>query len=305
MFCRNCGYQLDGSENVCPKCGTPVKKVENNNAESTINSSNNSSDTITPVISSSAPVSNPTPAPVLSSSPAPEPAQQTMNNTNPPKKGNAAVIIIIVVLVGVLALGGIGIFVIGKYLSGFMNTQYTPDSPTSTPSTTTTTTGDATANKKTYGGYEFTIPNGFVAKIDSDYGLIINDDKIAFSLLADYSNSVSDYKNSLLKEYPTLNESDMKETINGRTYWCVNFTDANTGKKVVEYITQAPTGTATFVGLMFKKDGSEVRLADVDALGQLVDSAKVSGSSFSINDNDPGKDGIIDYYSKKLPEAFQ
>ena len=26
MFCKNCGAQLDGTENVCPNCGTPVEK---------------------------------------------------------------------------------------------------------------------------------------------------------------------------------------------------------------------------------------------------------------------------------------
>lgn len=26
MFCKNCGAQLDGTENVCPTCGTPVEK---------------------------------------------------------------------------------------------------------------------------------------------------------------------------------------------------------------------------------------------------------------------------------------
>lgn len=333
MFCKNCGNHIEENENFCAKCGTAVEKpVQQISAEEAptptltpiseeIKADNNNVLNATPIeqtnIVENPVVATPTvmastpvieqevvePPQVVSTqenqpqtptlNPAPQPTVVN-NNSQQPKKGNSAVVIIII-LIGVLALGGIGFFVVDKLINN-NNNGYEPDNGNSKIGTKTNddnSTGINTNNNiKTYQGYDFQIPNGFSTNIDSTLGLVIDNGVSLYSVEVDYTNPPSDYVYEFLKKYPNLNESDMKAKINGKDYWFILITNQKESRVV--YITTAVKGSATFVGIVENKNGTEPNNKNAKQLVSFLESAKVSGSTFSKSDDDKGKNGIID-----------
>lgn len=315
MNCKNCGAVLTGTEAVCPNCGNPVEQ----NQAPVVNPADVASAT-TPtaeqVATAQPAVATPMPeaAPVTvdpmmaqpaTATPMPEaaPVQDPMvaqptpvemptaqpvaapeQSAGTEKKKDKTTIILVGVLVGVVVIAAVLYFVVFK-----------KESPAPTPAADNGTSGTEVStnqeNVKSYGGYDFTIPDGFTAEIDTDFGLVINNDKIAYTVALDYTNSYDDYRASFQQEYPDQ-MSQAEVTIGGRKYLAVRLYDETTKAFLYTmYITNADN--ASFIGVSFKRDKTEPTQNDFSTLTTILDSAKKGSANFAAgSDEDMGKNGI-------------
>ncbi|MBR2827808.1 MAG: zinc ribbon domain-containing protein [Bacilli bacterium] len=333
MFCKNCGSKLDGD--FCSKCGTKNESTaQSTNLENEMNASKGeSSEEIKPIISSSA------------SSTVADNSTSLLENvgnisnvnsnqgqvTTDKKSGSGAkvAIIVIVAIFGLAVLGAGGFFgykFLKDHNSSKGNDVYTPDEEVNTTGTTGdnngTTGGNngtsggnngtsggngiASSNTVSYGGFEFVVPNGYNYKIDNQYGLMVYSNDIAFSVLADFTNSFENYKNAFLLQYPNLTEKDILLNLNGRDYLLVALKDESTNEESLEYVTAALGGSPVFVGVLANSKATEPTSAEFKIVSDFLESAKTKGSSFAKGDKDPGENGPILYEKGvKLPVSFK
>ena len=324
MNCKNCGAVLTGTEAVCPNCGNPVEQVPTQ--APVVNPAVVESAT-TPAVDPMAaaqPVATPMPeaTPVTADPMMAQPAVATPVTADPmmaqpavatpvqdpmmaqpvptevpsaqpapveqpagtEKKKDKTTIILIAVLVGVVVIAAVLYFTVFK-----------KESPATTPATNNNTNGTEVstnqANVESYGGYDFTIPDGFTADIDSEFGLVVNDDKIAYTIGLDYTNTYDDYRADFQKTYPNQ-MSEAEVTVAGRKYLALRIYDETTKAfKFTMYITNADN--AAFIGVSFKRDKTEPTQSDFTTLTTILDSAKKGSANFAAgSDEDMGKDGI-------------
>ena len=327
MFCINCGKQVNDTDPFCPFCGTKLDNNSANNAQPEQASSQ--IEELTPVESTpveqpaveqpvaetpavtptpevaqpeapveqpaveqpiapapETPVAAPTPEVAVTPTPGaqaqpvqPAPVQQPANNKG---KNNTLILIIILAIVII-----VGVVVIGKT---FISTKETPAPTTPSSEPNAQEVADTTEKTESYLGYTFTIPDGFTTKIDSKFGLIISDNNVAYSILVDFTNDYSKYREALIAKYPTQ-AADLEKTVGTRKFLIgkVTGTDGATGS---EYITAA-NGNSSFVGMVLNRNNT-VEYNDYKVLANILDSSKESGSTFAAGDaKDPGKDGPI------------
>ena len=329
MFCKNCGGQLTGTENVCPACGAPVIKEENNQVAEPVMEpvmTPVAEPTITPVVQENQvaePVMEPVMTPVIEQTPVVEPApvietptvvepapvptitpaqpevvvpqqpviaQPTQEPTaeiqtaataptkdEKPKDNKTIILIIALVIVAVIA--------VILYFALFATT--------GTASSSGNNGGEpvnvAKENTETYAGYTFTIPDGFTAKIDEKYGLVISDATTAFSIQIDYSHKYDEYKTTLTTMYPDQ-AKDMVVKVEGREYLALILTDTD-GSKGTEYITKADD-TTTFIGMVIRSDYTAPTTIEFTKLTEILASAKQGTTAFTPgDDSDVGKSG--------------
>lgn len=296
-FCKNCGNQLNGSENNCPKCGNVIEKE--NNVQPTQDN---------PV---STPEVAPVPAAVTPIAPNPNAAMPTAQVEKP--KGNNTTLILVIVLVGLLISGSIVFFALNN-----KNSSSTKDDDTvvtdkdddkdddkdidddkdddkdidddDDADTDPISTKDG--NKVSYGGYTFELPDGYQSKTDAKLGLIVGDNTVAFSISVDYSHSYDDYLKALKEKYSDQ-ASKMEKYSGTRKYIAINEEDSD-GKVVTEYVTKA-NNNATFVGLAGRADKTAPTVNDFKVLTEILDSTNKK-SSFSASDKiDAGENGVVDF----------
>ncbi len=271
MFCKNCGTQLNGTENVCPNCGNQVEKEENK---------------IMDAVQVTAPI------PVVKEEEVPNSAVpiQTSAQTVVDTKKNNTTAILIFALIGVVVIAVVLFIVLflgkdsesGNSNNGGGNSNDNPTTPDIVDNNTTT------ENTASYGGYTFTLTDGYTTKNDAKYGLVISDGTLAMSIQTDYTNSFEDYKND-----PEVTSSNIK-TISGKQYILVeNLTSDN--YKTYVYVTKADSYT-TFVGVIAKNDMMLPSSSDVLVLAKIINSATTGTTTFSPGDNnDAGKDGLVKF----------
>ena len=334
MFCKNCGAQLTGVENVCPNCGTPVEKE---NQPTTNEPEILDAPTTTPVVDQApvmteqtpvvdqAPVEEPTPvvepAPVVEPTPvmtdqtpavaptpvvAPAPAVPTMEPAQPvqpqpvqvptsapveektAKNASNKTIILIIALVVVAIIAVVLYFVL------FAKTPTAPAPTEPTTNNDTPAVSDVTTNKESYAGYTFTLPEGYTAKTDAKYGLVITDSKtLAVTVAVDYSHKYDEYKTALLQKYADQADK-LVFTVDGREYLGLVYTDTD-GSKGTQYITKA-SDSSVFVGMVVRSDFSQATTTEFSVLSGILNSATEGSTSFAAGDDvDAGKDGIKEY----------
>ena len=144
-----------------------------------------------------------------------------------------------------------------------------------------------------YAGYTFTIPDGYTSKTDSQYGLVINNSTLAFSISVDYSHKYDEYKTALVAKYPDQADK-LVANVDGREYLILVLTDTD-GSKGSEYITKAHD-SSVFIGMLVKSDYQQATTTEFGELTKVIDSAKTGSTSFAAGDDiDVGKDGIKTY----------
>ena len=303
MNCTNCGTQLNGTEIVCPNCGTPV--VKDTPLEEQVVS--NPAPTVAPVVESLEPVA---PAPVVPAEPVMEatpvitevitptpavpgvaPVQPAVPPAAPtpdakPKDNKTIILIIALVVVAIAA--------VILYFALFATTGSESSSPSSGNNGGNTkevsTTKEETVD---YAGYTFTIPDGYTSKTDSQYGLVINNSTLAFSISVDYSHKYDEYKTALVAKYPDQADK-LVANVDGREYLILVLTDTD-GSKGSEYITKADD-SSVFIGMLVKSDYQQATTTEFGELTKVIDSAKTGSTSFAAGDDiDVGKDGIKTY----------
>ena len=267
---------------------------------------------VTPVEAVPAVEPAPTPAPeAIAAQPAPvQPMAQAQPMAQPvaptpaqpaeqkPKKSNKTIILVVILIVA-LIVGGL---VFAKTFLGD-DTKSTPTTQDDAKNTDDTTTNDDNAKSvatndsttTSYLGYTFTLPEGYQAKTDPTYGLVIvgNTTGLGYSINIDFSNSYEKYYAYLAQKYASQ-ASNLTRKVGTREYCIVEETDAN-GYTGTKFVTKANNGAA-FVGIVIEKSNRKITLDDYTDLTTILDSSKESGSSFSAGDsNDPGKDGILNY----------
>ncbi|MBR3898206.1 MAG: hypothetical protein IKJ43_02865 [Bacilli bacterium] len=288
MFCQKCGNQLNGTEAVCPNCGTPVSNQ--------MNSQN---------IQSQQPMGQPNPQmgtqPVNQPMPQyqqpvnqPMPQYQQPNQFNNQPKNNTTIILI--VALAVVAIVAVLLFVF--VFNGDKKTTPTGGTTGETKVPEQTDNGDngdngtpvSTGNKVSYAGYSFTVPTGYESEVVNE-GLAIYTESICYIIQVDYTNTYEEYKQAMAQKYPDQ-VSNMIANINGKEYIAAQVIDAS-GNNGGLLITKA-SSTASFVAGVVKRDYSKIALNDVQDLSIILSSATQGNSSFGPGNNvDAGKDGII------------
>lgn len=314
MFCKNCGTQLTGTEAVCPNCGSPVVQDANVNTAQPEMIQPNSQPTMMP--NNNQPMTPNTPQMMNTSNPGMQPGTGSMpangvgaptnpvQNQTPANGGNKTTIMLVVALVAVVVIAvGVFFFLSNKQDSAkpAANEPSSKDSSTETPKTDPV--GTNTSNTVTFGAYTFTLPDGYIYETADNILAIANaDDTFAFSITLDYTNSFEAYRQYYAQKYPSI-INDAAVTIGSRNYIIFAITDEQ-GNNVSQYVTSMQSG-GTFVGIVAHADNSQVTTADYQIVTAVLDSAKSSGTFAAGNDDDAGKNGIIDYDHKKTGIVFK
>ncbi len=179
-----------------------------------------------------------------------------------------------------------------------------PEAPTpnngDNSGTPTTTETEKTEN---YAGYTFTIPEGYTATTDSEYGLMITNKELTFTIAADYSHAYDSYKTSLSAKYPDQKDK-LVATVEGREYLALILTDTD-GSQGTQYVTKADDKT-TFVGMVVKSDYAAPTTVEFTKLTEILGEAKKGTESINPgDDSDAGKTGEKIYTFTKNKFSFE
>ena len=321
MQCNNCGAQLNGTETMCPMCGAQINMMNyqatqmgmnqnipqgnnqnynqqmmpqanvvgqnNNNGlplnQEQMNPNNNM-------------MGNTFQQPMISNSQMPIPAMNNASLASPTeeKKDNKLVILILAVVA------------IGLIIAGIVIAISLPEpAPVVTPIPTPTETPEATpTNIIKYGGYTFTILDGYTTKEDNDYGLIFMNDRIAYSIKVDYTNNYDYYKESLKKLYPTQ-ASTLELSYEQTKYLILQMASETTGIRSLHYVKSANEKTS-FVGAIVRKDGKPGEMSDLKDLTDLLNNATPPTEELTPgNEFDSGITGIVNLPTSYTPFVFK
>ncbi len=326
MNCQNCGAQLTGVETVCPNCGNPVQNANPTVAAPqpqvapVAPVAPEAAPAVAPVqpeVVQPAPVVTPVdpmaaapaaPAaapvdpmaapgmqtvappvdggmPVVSGGDQMTPVTDTTATTEAPKKSSSITprTIILLVIMVLCIIGAVVYFLV------FNGGKDVEESVPAKEDTTTSQVSTDTTSKATYGGFTFTVPDGYATEEDAELGLVMYNSSIMYSINVDYSHTYDDYLAAFKAEYP--DQADKVEaTVSGRKYIAV-YTQVD-GKYMYVYVSKA-TDSAAFVGAAANSSYSLFTEADFVDLTTILDSAKQGSTSFAPGDNgDAGKDGI-------------
>jgi len=270
MFCKNCGSPLSGTETVCPNCNNPIVMDQQ------INTPNNMV---------GAQEVQPAASPVIQSQPVQQPVMQqpvTPNNNQPKKSMTKTLILVIAMLVVIL-------IAVILYFTVFRDNTSEPAPSTPTNETTNDSSKTTNANTASYSGYTFTVPEGYTAKNDATYGLVMTNGDFVFSIQIDFSHSYSDYIAAAKQQYPDT--TDYIANILGREFIVLQVSDESGGIES-KYYTKLDDSKA-FIGAAARNDGKASTTTDFEVVTNTLNSAKVGDSSFAADSKiDAGKDGI-------------
>ena len=277
MFCRNCGNQLNGTENVCPQCGTPVVKEEQVQPQAEVNQ----------VASPQPPVGEVAPTPT------PAPTQQPVQQTNTNQGGlNKNIIIIVAGVLVFLALIGVIIWLVLGNLTKKAETKPTDGNVVEKEVS-------QNQNSVVYNGFKFNIPEGYESEENSEYGLLIYDDSIVYTVLIDYTNSYDQYKAELVKIYPDQKDN-MELNVGNRKYLGMVYQNETATGYYTQYATAVDN--TVFTGIIMKQSQAKPEISDFSNFNEILDNAKKSSSTFSPSESeDAGTEGILDL-GKKTPK---
>lgn len=237
-----------------------------------------------PVMNSSVPVMN-SAQPVNPMGGQPAMGQVPGQPAEKPKQNKT--VLLIIILIGVVAIAAVSLFALGVF-DGEES-----ESPSSGGGNSGGDSGDIVERNdttETYAGYTFTIPEGYTSSIDDKSGLIVENSKLGFSILVDYTNTFEKYKEEYSKKYPEYANS-MVATIGGRQYIGLMLT--KDGKNAAYYVSKDKNSDVTFVGIIANSSYTDPSESDFAVLTKVLDSAK-SGSKFAPGDaGDAGANGVV------------
>lgn len=270
MNCSKCGRPLTGTENVCPNCKNPIKKIVLNNE---------------PELLEEEPKVIEEQVTVVTEKPIIQPQKPELEEK--PKSNKALIIIITLVVLAVIA---VVLF-------------FTVFSPKSTSSKTKENEVVEKPVTETYAGYTFIIPKGYTAKNDPKYGLMISNSTTIFTISIDYSNKYEDYKTELMAKYKDQAD-ELVANVEGREYLALIFTE-ETGAEATEYISKAGDKT-TFVGMVVRSDFKSPTTIEFTKLSEILKNAKQESTPINPGDeNDAGKNGKKIYSYTKNEFTFE
>ncbi len=271
MQCNSCGTQLAEGELTCPRCGTSVDGV---GQHYTANK--------TAITASQTIQQQPQPIPVQQVQQPPV-SQGPAQLENQPK-GTGRKILIFLILIALITLLSI------MFYSVILNKkdQETKKEPPSTEEKVPT----SQENIQEYGGYTFTIPEGYQSKISNLYGLVIYNKEEAYSITVDYTNPYETRKTTFMTHFPDQ-ANTLVANIANREYLVLVIPVQNAGY-ATQYATQK-TEKATFVGLVAKADHVAPGAVEFTKLTSILDSAEQKETVIPGTTNDAGVTGIQVY----------
>lgn len=269
MQCSNCGNQLTEGDTACPRCGSPVDSANNQ--------------TYTATKKTNEVPSAPMTMPQAQVAPIPQNVEPPVQESKV-EEGKGRKILIVFILIAILIL--LSIMVYSVAFSSNTNRNNSKASPNEE------NTQEANKTTQDYGGYTFTIPEGYQSRLSPKYGLVIFNEKEAYSIVVDYTNPYETQKTTYLNKFPEQAGS-LVITVSNREYLAL-LVAAPTGGYAIQYATPK-TAQATFVGLVVKADYAAPTTVEFSNLNQIIDSATLKEEVIKGSSADAGAGGINVY----------
>ena len=140
-----------------------------------------------------------------------------------------------------------------------------------------------------YGGYTFSFPDSYSHYQSNQYGLVISNNHIHYSIFIDYTNSWKKYKDFLETTFgeDAMNASYSK--IVEREYYV--FSNENEGQFTYHYFTTTKSGNVV-AGFITLADYGEVATEDIVTLDNLIRTGVRVPSVSEVSKYDYGKSGM-------------
>ena len=294
MNCKNCGAVLTGTEQICPICGANLigmqqqvpGQVNQQMVQPTPVMPQPVIQQPTPVVPQQPVMPQPMASPmapvgVTPQTPTPQvPQGQAPGEMNPKKDNKMLLILLIVVAVAAI---GVGIFLAltdKEEETTPSNNEYVEPAE---PATTT----------ESYGGYTFTIPNGYTTETSETYGLVLKSNTTIYTIAIDYTNNYEYYKNAFIGAFPA-EAANMVKTFGSNEYVAAILTDTE-GANGTEYMTTSPDSLGTFVGMVVRSDYTPPTEAEFSILNQMLSTATKENAVTPGSAEDAGTGGIKNY----------
>lgn len=220
----------------------------------------------------------------------PQPQSLTNENQKQPKAGNKRQTILLIILV--LCIIGAVVYYVFIFPEGSSSSSGGGGSSKNNGSDTSEVEVEKKEASASYGGYTFTIPDGFVA-IEGDSGLTISSYDTAYIIAVDYTNNLDAYKAAYLASNPQL-ATTLENTYFDRNYLLVGY-NAEDGSNGVNFVSSTSADNKeVFVGTVLKNGGVAPIPDDYSDLTTILNSAVVdSENSVKAGDAlDAGKAGF-------------
>ena len=331
MNCKVCGAQLNGTEVVCPNCGTAIENTnvgqpgqqqmvngggqvdysqpqnmqnpqvmptDMNQVQQSVSTDMNQVPQGNPnmnQVSQGNPNMNQVPQgnPNMNQVPQGNPnmnqvpqgtalgANQVGVGNAKAKSGISATTVVLIVLLVLSIVGAV------LYFTVFNEDDEAANSNSNADSATVAT--ESAESVVSYGGYTFTIPNGYYSEENADLGLVLYNNKLFYSLLVDYTNTYEQYLEAFKITYP--DQANNFEVKLGNRDYIIAVVSKGTECECV-YITRGP-GSAVFIGEAVNSSFTRLAPEEFNDLTSILDSAKQGSSTFAPGDDvDAGKNGI-------------
>lgn len=264
MQCNNCGMQLAEGEITCSRCGTPVNGVGQ------------------PYTATKTVTQQQIPMGQVQQPFVQQPVQQMPQQEDNKKSGSGRKFLIVLIVLALISL--LSIMFYSVVLNG--------ESKENEASSNKETTPIKEENKEDYGGYTFTIPEGYQYKLSDIYGLIIYNEKEAYSIAVDYTNLYETRKTTYMTHFPDQ-AATLVANVANREYLALVVTVPNIGY-ATQYAT-IKTEKASFIGLVAKSDYTTPGVEEFTRLTAILDSAEQKEEVSPGTTNDAGTAGIQVY----------
>ena len=142
-------------------------------------------------------------------------------------------------------------------------------------------------------------------RTSDEYGLMIGNSSVVFTVQVDYTHKYETYKTSLETKYADQKDK-LVNTVNGREYLILVYSDPSDAEaKASQFVTKA-SDSATFVGMVVRSDYKGATETEYKTLTTILDSATEGSTSFAPgDDNDAGKNGEKIYTFTKDKFSFE
>lgn len=274
MQCNNCGAQLVEGEITCSRCGTPVSGVGQ------------------PYIATKTVTQQQIPMgqgaigqvqqPFVQQPVGQIPSQELLQQEETKKRGGGRKFLIVLIVLALISL--LSIMFYSVVLNGDNNGNEAPSNKETTP--------PKKENKEDYGGYTFTIPEGYQYKLSDVYGLIIYNEKEAYSIAVDYTNLYETRKTTYMTHFPDQ-AATLVASVANREYLAL-VVATQTGGYATQYAT-VKTEKSMFIGLVAKSDYTTPGAEEFTRLTAILDSAEQKEEVSPGTTNDAGASGIQVY----------
>lgn len=177
----------------------------------------------------------------------------------------------------------IGVLLIGFCLVWTYVIQADPEEP-ETPVTPT----EPETEQITQNGYTFELPFGYTLITTNEYGAVISNNSITYTIEIDYNNKIDAYKTKLEEAYADKKDT-MKTAIEDNEYYIVDVKDS-TDAIASMYATKTNDGDV-ITGFVAKSDFTKVEETDYITLDAII-SGGTFDDDYDVESSTFGKDGV-------------